>query len=559
MNSLTDQQLLLEYARRRSESAFAELVQRHVDFVYSAALRMVRDAHLAEDVTQGAFLALAQNAGQLKDRTILSGWLHRTAQFLSANAVRTDMRRRAREQEAATMNEMRANEQEAIWENVAPHLDTALGELGEADRDALLLRYFERKSAREMAQILGTSEEAAQKRVSRAVERLRDLFVKRGVAVGTSGLVGVISAHAVQAAPASLSSAVATAVFVSGVAVKTSAIHATAQAITMTTLQKTIIAAGLTIAISAGVYQTHQASRLRQQVQALRKQQTPLAREIQELRRERDDATNRLAAMGTESATKKNSPDVLRLRGEVGRLRQEKLNMSTNSALNKITANPETKKLLREQQKLGMGIIFKDLAERLKLAPELSGKLNDLLADHVMENIDLITTVLRDGTKPEVINLLFDEQEAALLNKVQALVGPDQATQFQDYTRTLCSHMTVQQFKGMLSGDNAAKEEKSSQLFHAMQEETQQTLANAGLPPDFQTVPILNFRNIASETEGEKNLMLMDGIYERTASRAASFLSTEDLEKFKQFRTKALANSRSALVMNREMMVPLGK
>ena len=163
MNSLTDQQLLREYAERRSEAAFAELVRRHVDLVYSAARRMVCDSHLAEDVTQGAFTALARSAPQLTDRAVLSGWLHRTTQNIAAQTVRTDVRRRAREQEAAAMNELLASEPECNWEEIVPHLDAALGELSEADRDALLLRYFERKSAPEMAQVLGVSDEAAQK------------------------------------------------------------------------------------------------------------------------------------------------------------------------------------------------------------------------------------------------------------------------------------------------------------------------------------------------------------------------------------------------------------
>jgi RNA polymerase sigma factor (sigma-70 family) len=204
VNSQTDQELLREYSARRSEAAFAELVRRHLDLVYSAALRMVCDSHLAEDVTQGAFAALAQGASQLADRAVLSGWLHRTAQNLAANIVRTDVRRRDREQEAAAMNELFATEPDDVWEHIAPHLDAALGELSESDRDALLLRYFERKSAQEMAQVLGISDEAAQKRVSRAVERLREFFAKRGVTVGASGLVAVILANAVQAAPVGL-------------------------------------------------------------------------------------------------------------------------------------------------------------------------------------------------------------------------------------------------------------------------------------------------------------------------------------------------------------------
>ena len=114
MNGLSDHQLLRDYTGRRSETAFAELVRRHVDLVYSAALRMVCDAHLAEDVTQSVFAALAQNAPQLTDRPVLSGWLHRTAQNIAAQTVRTDVRRRAREQEAAAMNELLAPEPDAL-------------------------------------------------------------------------------------------------------------------------------------------------------------------------------------------------------------------------------------------------------------------------------------------------------------------------------------------------------------------------------------------------------------------------------------------------------------
>ena len=206
MNSLTDQQLLRDYAERQSEAAFAELVRRHVDLVYSAALRMVCDTHLAQDVTQGVFVALAQNAGQLANHPVLSGWLHRTARNLAANTVRSETRRRTREQEAVAMNQL--NETEADWEMISLHLDNALCQLEEADRDALMLRYFERKSAREMAVILGLSEEAAQKRASRAMESLREFFTKQRVAVGSGALAVLISANAVKAAPVELSVAI---------------------------------------------------------------------------------------------------------------------------------------------------------------------------------------------------------------------------------------------------------------------------------------------------------------------------------------------------------------
>jgi RNA polymerase sigma factor (sigma-70 family) len=234
VNSLTDQQLLRDYAERQSETAFAELVCRHVDIVYSAALRMVCDTHLAQDVTQGVFVALAQNARQLTRHPVLSGWLHRTARNLAANTVRSETRRRTREQEAAAMNQL--NETEVDWETISLYLDAGLGELDDADRDALMLRYFERKSAREMADILGLSEEAAQKRASRAVERLREIFSKKRVAVGAGGLVALISANAVQAAPAGLAATISMAL--AGAAVHSSTIIATTKTIAMTTLQK---------------------------------------------------------------------------------------------------------------------------------------------------------------------------------------------------------------------------------------------------------------------------------------------------------------------------------
>ena len=326
MNSPTDQQLLCDYTGHRSEAAFAELVRRHIDLVYSAALRMVCDAHLAEDVTQGVFLAFAQNAQQLTDRPVLSGWLHRTAQNLAANTVRSDVRRRAREQEAATMNELLTADPDATWEHIAPHLDAALGDLSEADRDALLLRYFERKSAREMAQTLGTTEDAAQKRVSRAVERLREFFAKRGVTVGASGLVILISANAVQAAPAGLAVTISTAAILAGTTLTTSTTATATKTIAMTTLQKTLITTTLAAAVGAGVYEARQASMLRSQVQTVQQQQAPLAEQIQQLQRERDDMTKRLAELQAENEQLKsnqNTAELLKLRDEVARLRNE--------------------------------------------------------------------------------------------------------------------------------------------------------------------------------------------------------------------------------------------
>jgi RNA polymerase sigma factor (sigma-70 family) len=306
VNSLTDQQLLRDYAGKQSDTAFAELVRRHVDLVYSAALRMVCDAHLAADVTQGVFVALVQNAQQLAERPVLSGWLHRTARNIAANTVRSEVRRRAREQEAAAMNELQQSE--ATWEIIAPYLDEALGELAEEDRDAVLLRYFERKSGREMAGILGTSEDAAQKRVSRAVERLREIFSKRRVAIGAGGLVALLGANAVQSAPAGLAAAISGTTLVTTSTLGIAMIHK-------------ILIAGMTAAVvGTGIYAVH----LQNQNGALQRGQSALNQKIVQTQQERDNASNQLADLRQENdQLRADESDLLRLRAEVTQLRAQ--------------------------------------------------------------------------------------------------------------------------------------------------------------------------------------------------------------------------------------------
>jgi RNA polymerase sigma factor (sigma-70 family) len=235
VNDQTDSQLLRAYAEQHSEPAFRELVRRHLNLVHSAALRMVRDPHLAQDVSQGVFVALAKNAAQLAERPVLAGWLHRTARNIAAQIVRTSVRRQRREQEAIVMNEL-LSAPDASWEDIAPNLDAALDGLSEPDRDVILLRYFENKSAAEMAAVLHISPEAAQKRVSRAINKLRDFFSKRGLNVGAGGLAIVIAANAVQAAPVGLITTI------SNTALSTTVAGATTQSVALTALQKVLIA-----------------------------------------------------------------------------------------------------------------------------------------------------------------------------------------------------------------------------------------------------------------------------------------------------------------------------
>ncbi len=354
MNDQTDSQLLRAFAEHRSEPAFRELVRRHLDFVHSAAQRMVSDPHLAQDVAQGVFIALAKNAAPLADRPVLSGWLHRTAQNIAAQTVRTDVRRRQREKEAAIMNEL-CSAPDVSWDEIAPHLDAALGELSEPDRDAVLLRYFEKKSAAEMARQLGVSDEAAQKRVNRAVDKLRAIFAKRKITVGAGSLGILISANAVQAAPAGLAATLSAAAVLTGTAVHTSTLIAATKTIAMTTLQKTFVTATVAVLAGAGIYEARQAAQLREQNQTLQQQQAPLAEQIQQLQNSFANATNRLADLAAENLRLKSNPnqtELLKLRGEVTRLNNQLRQQSAEKSKDSTDPTAMTAKALAGRIKL---------------------------------------------------------------------------------------------------------------------------------------------------------------------------------------------------------------
>lgn len=211
MHELDDHTLLRQYADHNSEAAFAALVTRHVDKVYSTALRHTRNAHAAEEITQAVFVIFARKAKSLRRHPALSGWFYETARLTALTYIRSEIRRARREQEAHMQTALNENTDDA-WPHIAPLLDDAMGKLSAADRHAIVLRYFDGKSLGEVGAALGASEDAAKKRVTRAVEKLRGWFTKRGVTLTATVLTAAISANSVQAAPLGLAATVTAAV-----------------------------------------------------------------------------------------------------------------------------------------------------------------------------------------------------------------------------------------------------------------------------------------------------------------------------------------------------------
>jgi RNA polymerase sigma factor (sigma-70 family) len=357
MQTKSDAQLLREYAEHGTEAAFTELVTRHTNLVYSAALRQVDSPDIAAEVAQRVFIGLAHGARSLAPRLAgdasLAGWLCRSARNVSLNLRRDEFRRHSRERLA--MEELNPNSETAPdWERLRSVLDSAMTELDEPDYDALVIRFFRNQDLRSVGQALGVSDDTAQKRVSRALDKLRDLLTRRGITTTAAALSVVLSAKAVHAAPVGLAAAISTAAALARTAVTSSTAIAVTKNIAMTTLQKALITTALAAAVGTGLYQAHRASLLQGQADALRLQNDSLAKQLQQ---ERDAASNKLATAQFQSNQSRGDlSELLKLRAQVAKLRDDarelaKLKAGGASAENDPTA-AEMKSWLDRVKKL---------------------------------------------------------------------------------------------------------------------------------------------------------------------------------------------------------------
>lgn len=308
-----DAVLLRRYADARAEEAFVALVRRHIGLVHGAARRQVADEAAAADVTQAVFTELARQAGRLARHPALAGWLYTTTRRLAARYVRSETRRRCREQEAHAMLQLHHDEApEPAWDRVAPVLDAAMHDLGETDRLAVLLRCFEQRPHAEVGTRLGLSADAARMRVDRALDRLRGHLARRGITSTAAALALALGGHAVATVPAALTTTV-TAGALAGAAGSTFGIF-TLMAVTKL---KSAAAAALILGAGTALVLQHQAG------ERLRRDHAALHAELARLAAEADAARQAASDAALRAVPARPGDELLALRGEVGRLRRE--------------------------------------------------------------------------------------------------------------------------------------------------------------------------------------------------------------------------------------------
>lgn len=315
MHDTSDLELLRRYADHGANEAFTELVRRHCDLVWAAARRVSGDGELARDVAQTVFADLARKAGKLPAGTVLAGWLYRAACHAAVNHIRGEARRAQREQQAMHQHELQSSDaaERRAAEELQPLLDAALADLAEADRDAVVLRYLAGRSLAEIGATLGTSEDAAQKRVSRALERLRDAFRQRGVDLAGGTSVAAMTLAAAQAAPAGLAASLACTTL-AGAGTVTGATS-------ILLLMKSKLALGIvggTVMVTALVWQQLNVSQLTEENNGLRRQISALTNSV----RDSLESMRRANAKELEQF-KGERADLLRLRSEVSQLRRQ--------------------------------------------------------------------------------------------------------------------------------------------------------------------------------------------------------------------------------------------
>ncbi len=541
---MDDMELLRDYATRHSEEAFTTLVTRHIDLVYSAALRHTRNHHQAQEITQAVFVVLARKAPSLNPRTVLAGWLFQTARLTAANHVRGEIRRARREQEAVMQSDPNDREEDA-WKHVTPILNEIIGGLREKDRDAVVLRFLQGKDYRQVAAALGATEEAAQMRVSRALEKMRKMFARRGVALSAAALGGALAAQGTQAAPANLAATV-----VAG-AIHSTALGASALTLTEGTLKimawinaKTVIGASVVVLLAVQHHQNAaQARQIADARQQLNGQAEALAAEdshAQELERQT------ASILETESSQQKDLERLRARRKTVGQGGQSVAGRRAPSTLLAATlSDPDAREALRQQLLSGSRSRLSPLIKELKLDDQTADKLAGIGADWGMKNIETAVAFTEGTLTAEAAVQAGTDNERNATNQVRQLLGTDGFTGYQENEKQYPVRTLVDQFNKQLGPFpmNAIQREALSRVIEAEPLEVA-----TGLAGDFTVSDLVSPNGLdghfAAQTESNQRIL----------QAAAGFLSSEQVESLRVMQVSNMsAQKQTVLRMLRKL------
>ena len=424
-----DSELLRLYADTRSEAAFTQLVQRHLNTVYAAAFRRLGgDAHHAADVAQIVFTSLARHASSLAHRPVLTGWLHTATRHAAIDLIRREQRRNAREQQASALADVNTPDRPSTdWDQLRPILDTAIDQLGEHDRELVLLRFFENRSFANIGAQLALTEDAARMRANRALEKLRSLLARRGVNSTAAALTLILTTQPLIAAPVGL---VATITSGSLVAATSASALAASSFLLMSTTKTFLISAGLVTAFALGtaVYESQRAAstaveltQLQQTENTLRAANASLAAEI--------TATNtKIIALQTEqkeAATKLVQP-------------ASPSTLPVTPAIKSLWRYPGYGRLYVEKQRATLTFHYGQLYRDLHLTPDQISKFENTQTELQQSIVDIWTEAEARGLPASDTSVarMTTEPHRLLETDLRALLGTTGYEQYQNYEKT---------------------------------------------------------------------------------------------------------------------------
>jgi RNA polymerase sigma factor (sigma-70 family) len=544
MAAMQDMELLQEYASQKSEAAFATLVSRHVSMVYSVALRHVSNPHQAEEITQAVFIVLAKKAAGLRQGTLLSGWLFHTARLTATNFLRTEKRRANREQEAymrSTLHETDAEE----WKQVAPLLDEAIAGLGEKDRDAIVLRYVEGKNLQEVGLALGASEDAVKKRVSRAVERLRGFFSKRGIMLSTTALGGMIAVNAVQAAPDGLMAAITTA------AMKGTLLTGSTLTLAKGTL-KLMVWTKIKIAVGVGVaavfaFQWYELAAQKNELSVVRAQLQDRDKEIAtdeaavrqlEQEKSRMGEQARVAAMEKSKLIAKQKSAVAAATAAPGAGGK---NLSANDVA-KLFDDPAANELFKVQVRELLKSQVGGLVKKMNLSSEETDKIYDAVINNELKKRQTVAGIIRGEVDPGKAVQARDATRGDLDNELKSLLGDSNFAKYTEFKQNARADGVVSGLEGEL-GDNKLSDDQKKQLRKIVQ-----------AAPEFPMVDNIDlFRSPESMDSYYHQFELHN---DKLRQQTESFLTPEQVQALGKAQASFVSMIKSQMELGKKMVTP---